>query len=125
MVTQSATSSSIASVPLKVGDNKTLDAWVHENKEGSDVIFNRTHWPGDCQGSLVRVTLVGGQDTAGFLFFVPRDVPSVKDKLQVRIFMNDSEHCVNCLYPARYLCLETLQKYMIFVVVNPKSSLPK
>lgn len=72
----------IINIPLKVGDTRVLNAWVHENKESPDVIFNRMHWPGDCQGSLVRVTAVGGLESAGFLFVVPLDAPVVKDKLQ-------------------------------------------
>lgn len=87
--------------PIKIGDSKILDAWVHDTNESSNVIFNRAYWPGDAQGSVVRVTVVDAPETAGFLFVVPfeKDAPTVKDKLQVRLqrlgqctFRSDDSH---------------------------------
>jgi len=73
---------------IKVGESKTLAAWVHdqEKSEKSAVIFNHSWWPGINEGDLLRVTL--GNSDSGFLFFVPReDCNSVRPQLQVCDFL--------------------------------------
>ena len=82
-----ATPSSLAAAPsVKVGESKSLAAWVHDPEKSAAVIFNHNWWPGINEGDLLRVTL--GSSDSGFLFFVPReDYNSVKPQLQVRIFL--------------------------------------
>jgi len=86
--TNAAPSPLAAPPSIKVGESKTLAAWVHdqeksEKSEKSAVIFNHNWWPGINEGDLLRVTL--GNPDSGFLFFVPReDCNSVKPQLQVR-----------------------------------------
>ena len=68
--------------PVKVGESKTLAAWVHDHERSAAVIFNHSWWPGINEGDLLRVTL--GESDSGFLFFVPReDYNSVRPQLQV------------------------------------------
>lgn len=78
-------SSSLTAVPsVKVGESKTLAAWVHDPEKSAAVIFNHNWWPGIDEGDLLRVTL--GNSDSGFLFFVPgEDNNSVRPQLQVRI----------------------------------------
>lgn len=82
----SATPSPLAAPPpVKVGESKTLAAWVHDPEKSAAVIFNHNWWPGINEGDLLRVTL--GNPDSGFLFFVPKeDTNSVKPQLQVRPF---------------------------------------
>ena len=74
-------------LPIKIGDSKILDAWVHDTDESSNVVFNKAYWPGDAQGSVIRVTVVDEPEAEGFLFVVPfdKDAPTVKDKLQDKL----------------------------------------
>jgi len=86
--TNAAPSPLAAPPSIKVGESKTLAAWVHdqEKSEKSAVIFNHNWWPGINEGDLLRVTL--GNSDSGFLFFVPReDCNSVRPQLQVRAFL--------------------------------------
>lgn len=71
---------STASVPLKLGDSKVLNTWVHDPKESPKVILNRSWWPGVAEGDLLRVTQ--SEDTSGYLFTVPRDEGCPKPALQ-------------------------------------------
>jgi len=83
-----ATQSPLAAPPsIKVGESKTLAAWVHDQEKSSAaVIFNHNWWPGINEGDLLRVTL--GNSDSGFLFFVPReDCNSVRPQLQVCAFL--------------------------------------
>ena len=83
-----ATSSPLTAAPsVKVGESKTLAAWVHDAEKSAAVIFNHNWWPGINEGDLLRVTL--GNPDSGFLFFVPREeYNSVKPQLQVRVFLD-------------------------------------
>lgn len=83
----SATSVSLVTAPsIKVGESKTLAAWVHDHEKSAAVIFNHNWWPGINEGDLLRATL--DDPDSGFLFFVPReDLNPVKPQLQVRIFL--------------------------------------
>jgi hypothetical protein len=79
-------SSATVAPPVKVGESKTLAAWVHDPERSAAVIFNHNWWPGINEGDLLRVTL--GNPDSGFLFFVPReDYNSVKPQLQVRALL--------------------------------------
>lgn len=79
--------------PLKVGDSKVFNSWVHEPKESQAVIFNQSWWPGVVEGDMLRVTGNTGTGTAadaekvlddgGFLFIVPKDEGRAKPQLQV------------------------------------------
>lgn len=67
--------------PLKLGDSKVLNTWVHDPKESPKVILNQSIWPGVAEGDLLRVTQSG--DTSGYLFNVPKDEGCPKPTLQV------------------------------------------
>jgi len=76
-----------AAPSVKVGESKTLAAWVHDQEKSPTVILNHNWWPGINEGDLLRVTL--GSSDSGFLFFVTReDYSSVKPQLQVRVFLS-------------------------------------
>jgi hypothetical protein len=66
---------------VKVGESKTLAAWVHDQEKTATVIFNYNWWPGINEGDLLRVTL--GNSESGFLFFVPREDHNLVKPLQV------------------------------------------
>lgn len=66
--------------PLKLGDSKVLNTWVHDPKESSKVIFNQSWWPGVAEGDLLRVTQ--SENTSGYLFIVPKDEGCPKPTLQ-------------------------------------------
>lgn len=74
-----------AYIPLKLGDTKVLNAWVHDQKDQPSVIFNQTWWPGVAEGDLLRVSSSAAQepDEQSFLFLVPRDEGCSKPQLQV------------------------------------------
>lgn len=73
-------------VPLKYGDSKVLNLWVHDQKESQTVIFNQTWWQGAAEGDMLRVTGSGADSfTSGFLFIVPKDEGCAKPQLQVCI----------------------------------------
>ncbi|KAG8217784.1 hypothetical protein J3R82DRAFT_5946 [Butyriboletus roseoflavus] len=80
---------STAGVPLKLGDSKVLNTWVHDPKESPKVILNRSWWPGVAEGDLLRVTQ--SEDTSGYLFTVPKDEGCPKPTLQA----NTSPSTVN------------------------------
>ena len=69
--------------PLKVGDSKVFNSWVHDPKESQSVIFNQSLWPGVVAGDMLRITGSGAEDS-GFLFIVPKDEGYAKPQLQVR-----------------------------------------
>jgi hypothetical protein len=70
-------------MPLKVGDSKVFNSWVHDPKESQLVIFNQAWWPGVAEGDMLRVS-GSGVDDSGFLFIVPKDEGCTKPQLQVR-----------------------------------------
>jgi DEP domain-containing protein 5 len=71
--------------PLKVGDSKVFNSWVHDPKDSQSVIFNQLWWPGVAEGDMLRVTGSGADgDGSGFLFIVPKDEGCAKPQLQVR-----------------------------------------
>lgn len=74
-----------ALAPLKPGDSKVFNSWVHELKESQSesVIFNQSWWPGVVEGDMLRVT-GSAADDSGFLFVVPKDEGCSKPQLQVR-----------------------------------------
>jgi hypothetical protein len=69
---------------LSIGDNKILNAWVHDVKDSHSVIFNQTWWPGVAEGDCLRV-FSNDADNAetAFLFIVPKDDNCPKPQLQV------------------------------------------
>lgn len=70
--------------PLKIGDSTILSTWVHE-KESSNVLLNRSYWPGVSEGELLRITYANAEEKRdGFLFLVPNEDSSAKAQLQVR-----------------------------------------
>ena len=70
--------------PLKFGDSKVLNSWVHGTKESSAVIFNQSWWPGVAEGDLMRVKGCDSEDSSfAFLFTVPKDDGCPKQQLQV------------------------------------------
>ena len=81
--------------PLVVGNSKILKLWVHDQKEKlEDVEFNPEYWPGVCEGDMIRVTEVTGEEEDGglmerdgFLFVVkrPEDETRISSALQVRL----------------------------------------
>ncbi|KAG6831161.1 hypothetical protein H0H87_005986 [Tephrocybe sp. NHM501043] len=73
-------------VPLKFGDSKVLNSWVHESKDDTKVIFNQSWWPGVIEGDLLRVMSANSDDPEfAFLFAVPRDDGCAKPQLQISI----------------------------------------
>lgn len=95
-------------VPLKLGDSKVLNTWVHDPKESPKVILNHSWWPGVAEGDLLRVTQSG--DTSGYLFTAPKDEGCPKPALQV----NSSQFTLSV--PAsdhfRYVYPEMLPKHL-------------
>ncbi|PPQ63384.1 hypothetical protein CVT24_005649 [Panaeolus cyanescens] len=74
-------------IPLKIGDTKVLNAWVHDQKDQPSVIFNQTWWPGVAEGDLLRVSSSAAQDPdeQSFLFLVPKDEGCYKPQLQISV----------------------------------------
>ncbi|KAG6863860.1 hypothetical protein C0991_002582, partial [Blastosporella zonata] len=73
-------------IPLKYGDSKILNSWVHDPKDDAKVIFNQSWWPGVSEGDLLRVRGANAEDPDfSFLFAVPRDDGCVKPQLQISI----------------------------------------
>jgi hypothetical protein len=73
--------------PLRVGDFKVLNLWVHDTKESIDVLFNQAWWPGVTEGDVLRVSGSSSDDpsSSGFLFIVPKDDGNLKHQLQVHV----------------------------------------
>jgi len=72
-------------VPLKVGDFKVLNSWVHDAKECTPVILNQLWWPGVAEGDLLQVKGCSSEDpNLAFLFVVPKEECCAKPQLQVR-----------------------------------------
>ncbi|KAI9069073.1 hypothetical protein FKP32DRAFT_1587180 [Trametes sanguinea] len=81
--------SSLASVPapaapLKVGDSRTLTAWVNDGPGGT-VKLNHRHWPGVAEGDLICIASPLLDRSPGFLFVVPPEDSSLKHQLQVSL----------------------------------------
>jgi len=73
-------------LPLKLGDSKILNAWVHEPKESSTAILNQTWLPGVAEEDMLRVSACNAADAAaGYLFMVPKDEGCSRPALQVSI----------------------------------------
>lgn len=71
--------------PLKIGDSKTFNLWVHEVRDASGVLFNHSLWPGVAGGDLMKVSKIGSENSdETFLFFVPKEDQSPRAQLQVR-----------------------------------------
>ncbi|KAG6868803.1 hypothetical protein C0993_010099 [Termitomyces sp. T159_Od127] len=89
--------------PLKFGDSKVLNTWVHDPKDDPKVIFNQSWWPGVSEGDLLRVmgSNMKNPETAFFLC-VPKDDGCVKPQLQV-----DKQDCgaeyVELVFQDQYL----------------------
>lgn len=71
--------------PLKVGESKVLNLWVHDTKDSPSILFNHSWWPGVAEGDLLRVTSVSSGVDSSFLFVVPKEDGSAKPQLQVSI----------------------------------------
>ncbi|KAH7914031.1 hypothetical protein BJ138DRAFT_1123902 [Hygrophoropsis aurantiaca] len=75
--------------PLKPGDSKVLNPWVHDMKESQSVIFNHSWWPGVAEGDLLHVAATNSDDTSsGYLFTVPKDEGCSKPALQISVPKN-------------------------------------
>ncbi|KAF5368784.1 hypothetical protein D9615_010396 [Tricholomella constricta] len=77
-------------VPLKYGDFKILNSWVHDTKDDTrethSVIFNQSWWPGVSEGDLLRVKGSNSDDPDfAFLFIVLKDDGCSKPQLQISI----------------------------------------
>jgi hypothetical protein len=77
-----------AAAPLKYGDSKVFNSWVHDTKESSNVIFNQSLWPGVAEGDVLRVIGSNSDPDFTFLFTVPKDDGCTKHQLQVQYFAN-------------------------------------
>ncbi|KAI6150578.1 hypothetical protein BKA82DRAFT_12489 [Pisolithus tinctorius] len=77
--------------PLKHGDFKVLNTWVHEPKESPKVIFNQSWWPGVAEGDVLRVTAPLSEDFSGILFTVPKDEGCSKPTLQISLPKNAAD----------------------------------
>ncbi|KAF9014224.1 hypothetical protein BDQ17DRAFT_1386700 [Cyathus striatus] len=76
----------IPAAPLKIGDSKVLNSWVHDVKDSTTVILNHTYWPGVAEGDLLRVqSTTSDNPEATYLFLVPKDDGCAKPQLQVSI----------------------------------------
>ncbi|KAG5720836.1 Vacuolar membrane-associated protein iml1 [Termitomyces sp. T112] len=72
--------------PLKFGDFKVLNTWVHDPKDDTKVIFNQSWWLGVAEGDLLRVMGANTDDPKyAFLFCVPKDDGCAKPQLQISI----------------------------------------
>lgn len=71
------------SAPLKYGDSKVFNSWVHDTKESNDVVFNQLWWPGVAEGDMLRVIGSNSDPEFSFLFTVPKDDGCAKHQLQV------------------------------------------
>jgi hypothetical protein len=72
--------------PLKLGDAKVLNSWVHDPKESSAAILNQSWLPGVVEGDMLQVSACNSGDaTAGYLFMVPKDEGCSKPALQVPV----------------------------------------
>ena len=68
--------------PLKIGDARTLTAWV--NEPGTTTVkLNHKHWPGVAEGDLICIASPLPEHAPGFLFVVPAEDSSAKHQLQV------------------------------------------
>ncbi|OAX41560.1 hypothetical protein K503DRAFT_863759 [Rhizopogon vinicolor AM-OR11-026] len=75
--------------PLKLGDVKVLNSWVHDPKESSAAILNQTSLPGVVEGDMLQVSACNtGDATAGYLFIVPKDEGCSKHALQISLPKN-------------------------------------
>jgi hypothetical protein len=71
--------------PLKYGDFKVLNSWVHDTKD-IPVLFNQLWWPGVAEGDMLQVKGCTSEDpNFAFLFIVPKEDYCAKPQLQVRI----------------------------------------
>lgn len=71
--------------PLKVGESKPFNLWVHDIKDSPSILFNHSWWPGVAEGDLLRVMSVNSAAESSFLFVVPKEDVSAKPQLQVNI----------------------------------------
>lgn len=70
--------------PLKIGDTRILNAWVHDVKDSPSVVFNHSWWPGVQEGDCLRVSSSNSENPeAAFLFTVPKEEVCSKPQLQV------------------------------------------
>ncbi|KIL00075.1 hypothetical protein PAXRUDRAFT_822018 [Paxillus rubicundulus Ve08.2h10] len=77
-----------AITPLKLGDSKVLNSWVHDPKESPKVILNQSWWPGVAEGDMLRVIGTQSEDDSGYLFTVPKDEGCSKPALQISLPRN-------------------------------------
>ncbi|KAF8899598.1 hypothetical protein CPB84DRAFT_1681083 [Gymnopilus junonius] len=72
--------------PLKIGDTRILNAWVHDIKDSPSVVFNHSWWPGVQEGDCLRVSSSSSENTeAAFLFTVPKEDLCSKPQLQISV----------------------------------------
>lgn len=75
------------SQPLKLGDAKVLNSWVHDQKDSSTAILNQTWLPGVAEGDMLQVSgcNTGNAASTGYLFMVPKDEGCPRPALQVPV----------------------------------------
>lgn len=79
-------------LPLKLGDSKILNSWVHDPKKSPRVILNQSWWPGVAEGDVLRITASqSSDDCSGLLFTVPRDEGCSKPTLQISLPKNAAD----------------------------------
>ncbi|KAF8630448.1 hypothetical protein AX17_005425 [Amanita inopinata Kibby_2008] len=71
--------------PIKVGESKVLNLWVHDVKDSPSILFNQSWWPGVTEGDLLRVMCANAGVDSSFLFVVPKDDGSSRPQLQISI----------------------------------------
>lgn len=90
--------------PLKVGDSRTFNLWVHETKDAAGVLFNHSSWPGAMEGDLMRVNKHGSDNLdESFLFFVPKEDQCPRTQLQVKVTCGSGNSQAEDT-PFRYQC---------------------
>ena len=96
---------SIPALPLKLGDTKVLTTWVHDPKDSTAIILNRSWWPGVVEGDMFRLTphssqshtSSSAQETAGMVF-VASNEEIQKHQLQVSSFHLATLHASSMTY---------------------------
>ncbi|KAF8646946.1 hypothetical protein AX16_007038 [Volvariella volvacea WC 439] len=77
---------------LRIGDHKTLHAWVHDPKDTPNVIINPSWWPGVSDGDMISVS-GQGDGSSSFLFIVHKYEGPARPQLQISIPRSTADAC--------------------------------
>ena len=130
---QSALRSPAPPSPALIGDSIDLSLWVHDTAPASppDVILNPDHWPGICDGDVVRITELGESigdededdnedesEKRGYLFTVkrPGEETRISNTLQVSLRFFSTVQKSQEYH--RYLSQKGLLKHLAFVTTQ-------